>query len=285
MSTRHGKTPTPSRRPSVRPPLGLSFRLSLGLLLAGVVALPTSGCQMHRWAYVKISSTPPGATVRSKGLKGAYLLQAKATPAGQFLPCTPIDQKAEVVVEQSHWSYILKKKGYNDEEIFVERSAVTAFCAETQEDAKEKPFVVNGKMMSLTTEKGLRTTVKITSQPPGVSVYDAGTKELVGKTPSKMTFTFYAPYKVPRVLLFRLAGYKTLQRQVHVRSINLHVQMLRLGQKTRPVAPPAKKRKVSPPPRPPVKRRVTPRPTPDAGTGATPRTPARVPPRTPVRRP
>ncbi len=253
--------------------LGQTLTLSFSLSLAVAAVLPATGCDMHRWAYVQIRSTPPGATVQTKGLKGAYRLRAKATPVGQYLPCTPIDMKAEVVVPQTHWSYLLKKKGYNDEEIFVERSALAAHCAETREEAKEKPFTVHGKMMSVTSEKGLKTTVKITSQPPGASIYDAGTKELLGKTPSKITFTFYAPYKVPRVLLFRLAGYKTLQHQVHVRSINLNVQMLRSGLQARPAAPPPKKRKVSPPATPPVKR------------GATPTPPARATPTPPAPRP
>jgi hypothetical protein len=45
------------------------------------------------------------------------------------------------------------------------------------------------------------------------------------------------------VLLFRLAGYQILQRQVHVRSINLHVHMVRPGERPHPQAPPPKKRK------------------------------------------
>lgn len=222
----------------------------LGLSLAVFAALSTGGCDMHRWAYIQVNSVPSGATVRSKGLKGSLRLKASKTPAGQFIPCTPIDQKADVLVSATHWSYVLKKKGYNDEELYVERSAVAARCAETKQEAKAKPFTLRGKMMPITSEKGLETQVKITSNPPGASIYDAGTKALLGKTPKRVTFTFFAPYKVGRVLLFRLAGYQDLQRSVHVRSINLHVNMLRPGAKPRPLAPPPKKRKTSPAPAP-----------------------------------
>jgi len=236
----------------------------LAVVAAGVVgvALATGACDMHRWAYVRISSVPPGATVQSKGLQGDHRLKATRAPAGQFLPCTPIDRKAEVLVSRSHWSYVLKKPGYNDEELFVERSSLAAHCAESKEEAKAKPFTLRGRMMRITSEEGLRTTVKITSDPPGASIYDAGTKDLLGKTPKRVTFTFFAPYKVGRVLLFRLAGYQTLQRQVNARSINLHVQMLRPGERPRPLAPPPKKRRTAPaPPAPSTdKARAAPRP-------------------------
>lgn len=228
--------------------MSIRFGLTPMLWLAAAMTLSAGACDMHRWAYVRVSSVPPGATVQSKGLEGENRLKATRAPAGRFFPCTPIDKKAEVQVAETHWSYVLKKPGYNDEELFVERSALASYCAESKEEAKAKPFTLRGKMMRITSEKGLRTTVKITSQPPGASIYDAGTKDLLGKTPKRVTFTFFAPYNVGRVLLFRLAGYQTLQRQVHVRSINLHVQMLRPGERPRPLAPPPKKRKAAPAP-------------------------------------
>jgi len=237
------------------------------ILTLAVAAAPLAGgCDMHRWAYVQVSSLPPGATVHSKGLEGSLRLKATKAPAGHFFPCTPIDQKAEVLVPATHWSYVLKTPGYSDEELFVERSAVAARCAESKEEARQKPFTLSGKMMRITSEKGLETAVKITSDPTGVSIYDAGTKELLGKTPKRVIFTFFAPYKVGRVLLFRLPGYQVLQRTVHVRSINLHIQMLRPGERPRPLAPPPKKRKTSPAPEPTRSPPTRPAPTPPGRT-------------------
>lgn len=215
------------------------------------MAVMAGGCDMHRWAYVQIRSVPEGASVQSEGLKDTNRLRATQTPAGHFLPCTPIDQKARVLVDATHWAYVLKKADYNDEKLYVERDAVSALCAETKEDAKAKPFVLRGNMVRITSERGLQNTVKITTDPPGVSIYDAGTKELLGKSPARVTFTFFAPYKVGRVIEFRLPGYQVLRRTVLVGSINLHVHMLRPGERPRPLAPP-KKRKLRPPATPPA---------------------------------
>ncbi len=251
------------------------MRVRFSLVVAAIVALSSGACDMHRWAYIQIRSVPAGATVQSEGLPSEYQLKKQAVPAGQYLPCTPIEQKADVVVPVTHWTYILKKAQYNDEKLFVERSAVAPFCAETKEDAKAKPYVLRGKMVSITSEKGLQNTVSITSTPSGASIYDVGTKELLGKTPTRVTFTFFAPYKVGRLIQLRLPGYKPEQRTVQVRSINLHVQLIRPGEKKRPVAPPPKKKKTKPAP---------------AGTTANPgtkpaKTPANTPDKTTPKRP
>ncbi len=222
----------------------LPFLLCLGLGLG--LGLGVAGCQMHRWVYVRIESAPAGAKVTSKGLPGPYEVSSRSAPVGQLLPCTPLGEKPAVLVPVTHWSYLLKKRGYNDEELFVERSALTAFCADTRDEARARPFRLLGKMASITTERGLKNTVSITSDPPGASIYDVGTQELLGKTPAKITFTFFAPYKVGRLIELRLSGYQSARRLVQVRSINLSVKMLRPGETPRPDAqdaPPPKKRR------------------------------------------
>jgi hypothetical protein len=174
---------------------------------------------------VRITATPAGATVRSQGLRGEHRLAPTRTPAGHFLPCSLDPKKPVVQVKASHWSYLLKKADHNDEKLYVERSTVRAHCEDTRDDARARPLKLSATLVPLTTEKGLKNTIKITSEPPGATVYDAGTRERIEVTPLKSTFTFFAPYKVGRVLLFRLKGFPIAKRTVYVRTISLHVNL------------------------------------------------------------
>lgn len=210
-------------------------RIIMAVFLA--YGLSAAGC-IERWAYVELTAVPEGAKVRSKGLGEAQALGDARAPTGHFLRCTMDAVSPDVRINEDAWSYVFSQPGHNDEEVFVERAQVAKLCADSRKAAREKPYRIRAGLLATTSEEGLRNAVLITTSPTGATVLDDRTGKVLGKTPLRMTYLFFAPYKQDFPLRLELDGYVPLKRAVNVNTLVLHSNLYRPGETPPPQPPP-----------------------------------------------
>lgn len=218
----------------------------LFFLLLGVVLL-APGC-LQRWVYVEVTSQPRGAHVQVQDLPGGPPLTRPVTPTGHYLRCGIDAVHPEVRMHATHWRYRLTMPDHNDETLYVERAAVAKACADSKAEARKSPYRLRAKLLALTTERGLENTVTVRSTPSGATVRDVRTGKVIGKTPLRHTFVFYAPYTMRHSIRIEAPGYVPLERAVDARTLAVRVRMHRPGEEA-PNQPPPKMRGPHPPPR------------------------------------